>query len=81
MDWQPIETAPRNGTVILLSRGHDVYAGWWSGSDNWPWWIIDDTKESDEVMPGFIEPNGLKDEGQLAPRYWMPLPKGPESRS
>lgn len=34
MDWQPIETAPTDGTMILLSDGKHFAAGKWEHK----WW-------------------------------------------
>jgi len=34
--WQPIETAPKDGTLILLSRKHSMVVGYWN--DEWETW-------------------------------------------
>ena len=34
-EWQPIETAPKDGTVIILARGCRVTAGHWE-PERWP---------------------------------------------
>jgi hypothetical protein len=62
MSWQPIETAPRDGTMI------DVWA--WPGEripdvswrEEWGQWLHDDG-------------NGLL---SCVPTHWMPLPAPPE---
>lgn len=68
-DWQPIATAPKDGTSVLLSDGEQVsYGGWISAADQGAepgeehliaagWWSVD-----------------LSDN---EPTFWMPLPQGP----
>ena len=70
-EWQPIETAPTDGTRILLARcgktetGADLgvwwaCAGWWS--DKWKVWFDG------------VEPSGLH-----KPTHWMHLPEAPSA--
>lgn len=66
--WQPIKTAPRNGTQILISDGDAVYAGFWREQ-----WVFFD--ESCTVEDGWIELNGWVD--GYGPTHWMPLPPAP----
>lgn len=67
MDWQPIETAPKDGTRVLIASGTDVVlaffdnnAGMWCENeyDNL-WWGPTDTARYD------------------GPTHWMPLPAPP----
>jgi hypothetical protein len=48
MKWQPIETAPKDGTVILLCSRfgvEDAFASWWIQGDlrwaNSQWAVLD----------------------------------------
>ena len=68
--WQPIESAPKDGTNVLLFDGETVsYGGWVSAADQGAgpdeeylvsagWWSVD-----------------LSDN---QPTHWMPLPKSPD---
>lgn len=74
MDWQPIETAPKDGTEVLLWLGFPFsrieYAKWYQG---WGLWIDAEDPEpedSDEV----------RGTGELVPTHWMPLPEPPSDR-
>jgi hypothetical protein len=79
-EWQPIETAPRDGTRLFLWDSHLDLAisGMWHVEptiDNpvqgyepgWAWWVSD----RDYVM---------WDDG-TSPTHWMPLPKPPQSNA
>lgn len=33
MEWQPIETAPKDGRDILVMDGDWLTIGWWSGEE------------------------------------------------
>ena len=67
MDWRPIESAPKDGTSILLwAMTHIDGVGcqlvaWWNRTDeNWTFHV-----DFEEVL--FAH----------SPRYWMPLPAPP----
>ena len=66
-DWQPIETAPRDGTMILCY--HPKYGmilpGVWDGGDQNAFELKDERLEY------------VKD---FYPTHWMPLPPLPEAR-
>ena len=65
-DWRPIETAPKDGTkVLMFPSPHGFYAGYWIG--HWTdlyggVWYMDDI--------GHLN-------GMWAPTHWMPLPPPP----
>ena len=80
MTWQPIETAPKDGTWVLLYGGKDV--GWYG----------DDTIQT--IVTAFWRPSYYRrtdDQGQWMytwwegdwrsemadPTHWMPLPTPP----
>lgn len=90
MSWQPIATAPRDGTVILLARAGEVYAGWWSEEVRWtrrpygyyPWQTLDPKPGFDQIGSeaagiGVIVCDGMPLDVR-GPTHWMPLPEGPE---
>jgi hypothetical protein len=68
MDWQPIDTAPKDDTPVLLWNG-TVSVGsrsWhheWFGLVNERIAIADDRGDAWTIEP--------------KPTHWMPLPKGP----
>jgi len=64
--WQPIETAPRDYTRILVFSNRGVFAvefdpSW--GADGW--WLCVDGKHDEYPLRG------------NAPTHWMPLPSPP----
>lgn len=68
--WQPIETAPKDGTYILIhnDRGTCVAyfeRGW--GQDGW--WLLDDGKNYEIPLRG------------SAPTHWHPIPTPAQSPS
>lgn len=87
--WQPIETAPKDGTEVLLYTPSGVCIGEWEPLEqdspdqpghNPGWYGTGHT--SDPVMWGrsaefgFVGPGYLYEE-QNQPTHWMPLPNAP----
>ena len=73
--WQPIETAPKDGTRILVSFGTmGIYAVAWEESayDEFKLWCVDDNKHGPYYLRGY------SDEGPRSPTHWMPLPDPPK---
>jgi len=75
MEWQPIETAPKDGTVILL----------WDPSGETPWvvamWSADDRPFVNEFGP-FVwlvgaNPRYSERIAENVPTHWMPMPEPP----
>lgn len=68
MGWQPIETAPKDGTYVLVfveSSGGLGEAYFDIQDDNW-WWA--------NTAPHDFDPTYATD-----PTHWMPLPQGPDT--
>jgi hypothetical protein len=78
-EWQPIATAPRDGTVVLVYREIAPWrvVGWarWEGIElgdfNRPQTI------GGWISNGFYDPPGNLGLGH--PTHWMPLPEPPVS--
>lgn len=71
MSWQPIATAPKDGTIMLVTNGvHVVLAENRYNNDDTriDVWMLSQTccECSDSVYP--------------QPTHWMPLPEPPESQ-
>lgn len=65
-EWQPIETAPKDGTRVLLWNGQEMFvAHWWNPSRSCPAWFFffGSTSENDGTVPNAT--------------HWMPLPEPP----
>ncbi len=63
-DWQPIETAPKDGTQILgFADGRMAVVQWW---EDFRYWSL--------VVCG-----AYADDGEWWPTHWQPLPEPPAS--
>lgn len=80
--WQPIETAPKDGAQVLLSNGTDVSEGRWLHLEggiherrDLEGRYID--QDEDEGYDGWIDwSGGMNPE----PSHWMPLPAAPSAK-
>lgn len=90
MEWQPIETAPRDGNFVILARVYDfdgetlkvvTFGNWQDGYGDGPdemgvldGWVDHEFSEFD---PGrdFGNPAYFREPAQ--PTHWMPLPEPP----
>lgn len=83
MEWQPIETAPKDGTEIILVRGNRVTCGTWfdereiCASEYHANGTYLGNYETGEVVPGqwMSWDGGFTDEAP--PTHWMPMPTPP----
>lgn len=66
-EWQPIETAPRDGTLLFLWNGKKMQRGFWDKVDCA--WVLafKTTTRRKPVHP--------------APTHWMPLPNPPTEKN
>lgn len=75
MDWQPIETAPRDGTVILLFIEDHVIDGSWDRFVRQDGSIYEPT--SWDVARLSSHGCGCCSSENDQPTHWMPLPPPP----
>lgn len=75
-EWQPIHTAPTDGTVVILYGDSLIAAGWYDPHGNYGWCFLDDPEVQFDDDKDYIVPNAwLKKSG---PSHWMPLPEAPK---
>ena len=68
-EWQPISTAPKDGTVFLgykLGQFRECYK---VPRDDCDMWCFGGTSGADDLFPN------------IKPTHWMPLPKAPNGAS
>jgi len=91
MKWQPIETAPRDGTLILLGRPGDeaddrlpisMPGRWFNGYEDGVDYMGHDDGFMDVEFDVFACPRSFGAESYRSagyqPTHWMPLPPPPE---
>lgn len=67
-EWQPIETAPKNGSEVWVYNGEQERMRWIEG-DEYALWVY-----ADELLND-VDPSPEQ------PTHWMPLPSPPESEA
>lgn len=68
MNWQPIETAPKDGNAIWAYQGnnyHQCQMKWIEGEGYALWVYVDEVLSDVEASP-------------QQPTHWMPLPPPPK---
>lgn len=70
MNWHPIETAPKDGTAILVWDGYNQYVAFWGESSLW-------SKGADQWCYGECSGEYNSHRAVYEPTHWMPLPANP----
>ncbi len=83
MEWQPIETAPTDGTEVLVWRqdcgillARFMCAAEFLTDDELEKMDEDDAWQDDWFCADFV--SGSRLEGDEVPTHWMPLPEPPK---
>jgi len=70
MTWQPIETAPKDETTVIIGGNGWVDVGFFTYVRNWKgqhgWYLLEESWRKYEVST-------------IEPTHWMPLPEPPEA--
>lgn len=66
--WQPIETAPKDGSFIWLSDGFFMRVGYW---------YVVTRDPSQEHWSDMLRAEGGHGDLQWEPKYWQPVPLPP----
>jgi hypothetical protein len=86
-EWQPIETAPRDGTVIqakIPSHGSDNIIAWLdglineNGEDCGGWSFAEDQEPPDDWTDGICWASNEDGKPSTSPTHWKPLPEPPK---
>lgn len=75
-EWQPIETAPKDGTEILLGHWFVDDPDGYHGGDRWLW-IASGSVADDGMFDCDFTDEYFKPEFFHKVTHWMPLPKPP----
>jgi hypothetical protein len=74
MEWQPIETAPKDGTRILaVVQGFRPAVAYWQNNRG----VFDFIDAEDMPSPEAWD-EYLRNEPEWTPTHWMPLPEPPK---
>jgi hypothetical protein len=75
--WRPIETAPKDGTYIMLANHHGVWIGHYAPVAD-SGYVFDQPWRS--VMLNHWHIKKKSSEQYAPPTHWMPLPAAPEAK-
>ncbi len=78
--WQPIETAPKDGTEILATWSGDLYGGglyWKYAVVQWGNDMGHGKEKDKEWLLAEIGPHAISEIPSGDPTHWMPLPEPP----
>ena len=67
-EWQPIETAPKDGAEIILCNSEGATSGWFEDEE---WRIFRHRSSTGEIL-FWLNPR---------PTHWMPLPQPPKGEA
>lgn len=86
MNWKPIKTAPKDGTVILAAyqrndgNGWAISTAWWD--DKFDLLRYCEKKQKPRYRgawtDGGVGSFTFEEYNEVKPAYWMPLPQPPE---
>lgn len=82
-EWQPIETAPKDGTTVIV--GFDIASVWivrsacWDDGQGWDSTGFDSLDEARGWWSYCNSVSSEKLEGIYEPTHWMPLPPAPSN--
>jgi len=72
-EWQPIETAPKDGTYILIAPG--LWTGVTCGIGVYD---LDRYAKKPRAFWRRVEGHGRSQSREVPPTHWMPLPEPPK---
>ena len=80
--WYPIETAPRDKSIVILTDGDLVHPGCYVKYGKWCWHFFDTPFFMAELdgtpkTRMVTEANAWPDDPSNGPTHWMPLPPPP----
>jgi Protein of unknown function (DUF551) len=81
MNWQPIETAPKDGTEIIAYGIRSCCLGHEKDEETWSsvWWASSFYLRGELVDAHWVESKvGIRYNSRFTPTHWMPLPEPPK---
>lgn len=82
--WQTIESAPKDGTRVLIAFGDEIRAAYWDPKFEWmcDWgrYANEEDYEGEHRgtwTDGAVESFGYEEVHEYEPTHWMPLPAAP----